>query len=313
MIYLPRFQDIILPTPVARMAGLFRLRVHKPGIGTRIDTGWFPNLITKNGLNEYPVAANIYNKFFVGSGSTAPNENDTSLEQLVAETNDFGGDVTGAQSEPPYYSYFQRTRRFQAGEAAGNLAEVGVGDAANNLFSRALILDENGDPTTITVLADEVLDVSYEIRLYPPTDDLLKEVTISGQLHDTITRASRVTSSSFWAPFGDFDNSVSYNQAYSGDIQDITSRPAGSGYHSSSVAFQAYSADSFERVNAVTWGLNNGNVGASGIRSIMWNERNANGSYQTQYEPRILKDDTKVLTLNFKTAWARRVLLPGEY
>ncbi len=45
---------------------------------------------------------------------------------------------------------------------------MGIGWNANPsgaLFSRALIVDAEGDPTTIAKLADEQLDVEYEFRV----------------------------------------------------------------------------------------------------------------------------------------------------
>ena len=51
----------------------------------------------------------------------------------------------------------------------GNVSELATGWQAsgnNSIYSRALIRDENGNPTSITVLEDEQLRVSWEHRWY---------------------------------------------------------------------------------------------------------------------------------------------------
>src|SRR5690606_35005019 len=52
------------------------------------------------------------------------------------------------------------------GAAAGNVSELTACYAANNTsaMARAVVRDEMGNPTTITVLSDEVLSVTWEWR-----------------------------------------------------------------------------------------------------------------------------------------------------
>ena len=47
---------------------------------------------------------------------------------------------------------------------------------ANQLFSRALIRDGAGNPTTLTVTAIDILTVTYQLRLYRPTTDIVSTV-----------------------------------------------------------------------------------------------------------------------------------------
>ncbi|GAG45715.1 unnamed protein product, partial [marine sediment metagenome] len=109
-----------------------------------------------------------------------------------------------AQGAEPYYGSQTRTWRFDEGDAAGILAEAGIGRGncnidGSDLWSRALIKDGAGDPTTIEVTANEWLDVSYQLRLYPGhlIDDT-GSVLISGQSHDYVMRSSLVTSGATW-------------------------------------------------------------------------------------------------------------------
>ncbi|MES2704843.1 MAG: hypothetical protein V4649_19565 [Bacteroidota bacterium] len=152
------------------------------------ETGWFENLITNNGLDliiTSPAPVFQIKSFipgcYVGTGSAAPAFTDTTLQAYLAGAGQYGADtdhitVTG----PPLYWTRTRHYRFGTGVAAGNLSEVGVGSDFNNLFSRALIKDAFGVPTTITVLADEVLDVSYTLRVYPPVTDSTFNMVVNG-------------------------------------------------------------------------------------------------------------------------------------
>ncbi|MGH8037090.1 MAG: hypothetical protein ACREPD_05045 [Stenotrophomonas sp.] len=138
----------------------------------RVAADWFPNLITNAGLNA--CLANNTTDFIqtcqVGSGSTTPAFTDTALVAMVASSSTEQAHLVGFSSSAPYYGWRRLTVRFATGVAAGNLSEVGM-FGGSLMYSRALIVDGGGSPTTITVLSDEILDVTYEVRSYVPTAD----------------------------------------------------------------------------------------------------------------------------------------------
>lgn len=240
----------------------------------------------------------------VGSGSTAPVATQSALVNRIAGTNTVQDATTGAQSSAPYYGWARRTYRFAQGVAAGNLSEVGVGWATSgSLFSRALILDGGGSPTTITVLSDEVLDVTYELRRYPGTVDLTGTVVLGGVTHNWVSRALAVTSPLRWAAFS--NQRLTQATAYSGDIGAVTaSAPAGTA-SSLSITALAYGAGSLVRSVEVTASLDQGNL-AGGVRSVGVTSSSGAGGYQIRFDPAIPKDNTKVLTLTIRHSWARR-------
>src|SRR6056297_3576288 len=180
------------------VAGRYRLRVGKRGQAPRIDTGWFDNIITDAGLNLMG-GAGYMDSCQVGSGSTTPTVGDTALVTYVAGTGTIQEETKTAEASAPYYGSTTTTYRFAEGDAAGNLSEVGIGTATSGgtLFSRALITDGGGSPTSITVLADEFLDVTYQIQIVPPTGDItVADVTDSGPagtVHSITLRACAVT------------------------------------------------------------------------------------------------------------------------
>ena len=285
-------------------AGWFKIEAIRPDGTRRVLADWFPNLILNGGLDRMGENGDYLNWCQVGSGSTAPIAAQTALVNRIAGTNTHQASVAGAQASAPYYGWYRRTDRFAAGVAAGNLSEVGVGWATSgSLFSRALILDGGGNPTTITVLSDEVLDVTYELRRYPGTVDLTGTVVLDGVTHNWVSRAAGVTDSRYWA--GTSEMALDWPRAYNGDIGAVTALTPSGTSGTLSATLLAYSSGSYTRATTVSAGLNDSNL-SGGIRSILISSYSGVGSYQIQFDPAIPKDNTKVLSLTIQHSWARR-------
>lgn len=301
------------------VAGLFKIEAFRADVegneipgSRRVAADWFPNLITDNGLNLIGSSSTWLTWCQVGSGSTPPVALDTALVSRIAGTSTRDITAFGAQSAAPYFAWRRNTYRFAEGVAAGNIAEVGVGAATTgNLLSRALILDGSGNPTTIQVLADETLDVTYEFRYYPPTVDWIGSVTLAGIDHAVLGRAANVTSgsdSAGWVvnPQGStstFPGAAAWMLAFNGGLGLITSSPSGAQSGASATSDASYSAGSHQRSGTVTWGLSSGNL-SGGVGSVLI--KHGVGAYQFGFTPPIPKDATKILTLTFRHSWARR-------
>ena len=286
-------------------AGWFKIEATRPDGTRRVLADWFPNLILNGGLDRMGANFDYLNWCQVGSGSTAPVATQTALVNRIAGTNTQQADVNGAQASAPYYGWRRRTYRFAQGVAAGNLSEVGVGWATSgSLFSRALILDGGGSPTTITVLSDEMLDVTYELRRYPGTVDLTGTVVLDGVTHNWVSRAAGVTDQIAWSGTGEM--ALDWASAYDGDIRSATaSSPSGTS-QALSITALAYGSGSYTRAFTVSAGLNDGNL-VGGIRSILTGSYGyGHGRYQIQFDPAIPKNNTKVLSLTIQHTWARR-------
>ena len=101
-----------------------------------------------------------------------PTVSDTGLQSIMASSSAVSGSSNGAQVYAPYYAWKRKTFTFEVGAVVGIVGElVLVGAAAVEIYSRALARDGNGNPAAITVLADEVLRVTYEHRYYPILHD----------------------------------------------------------------------------------------------------------------------------------------------
>lgn len=314
----------------ALFAGRFKLEAFKtdadgneiPGT-RRVAAEWFSNLITDAGLDLMGTQRGWGNNgqwlyaCGVGSGSTVPAFTDTALVAQVARTASKQADTNGAQGSAPYFGWRRITYRFATGVAAGNLSEVGIFSAmtGGTCCSRALIVDGSGSPTTITVLSDETLDVTYELRNYPPTTDSTwtANLTINGTsiTHSGTVRASLVTTSSCWkfTESSDADGGIITIRSSSScrvfsttTLGSITGQPSGTSSPQSNTTASSYVNGTFARNHTLTYGLTDGNV-TGGIGSITIST--LLGAYQANFSPVIPKDGTKVFTLGVRVSWGR--------
>lgn len=302
------------------LEGRYMLVATKPDGSKRVLADWFENLILDGGLNRLG-SGGVWNQAQVGTGSTAPDVAQSSLATLLATTTTITSTVAGTNSPTNTYAWGRRTYRFAEGVAAGNLSEVGVGWGAG-LFSRSLIKDEFGNPTTITVLSDEVLDVVYEVRMYPTMTDQTVVLTInstpytftirpalfSGDQTSTIqwpwnvvafmTNGATVTSNLYmaWSAYGVGAALAAITGIISGTQVVSSSNPA---IINSFTA--AYVNNSYQRQCRVRFGLDAGSVSFAGF--LM---NNVLGTYQITVSPALAKDATKIFSLDYTLSWARR-------
>lgn len=305
----------ITPFNVTRtVAGRFKIHALRldvdgneiPG-SRRLAADWFDNLVVNAGLDRMGQASDYLSTCMVGSGSTAPAVGDTQLQARIASTISVQSDTNGMVVSPRY-GWRRITFRFAAGVAAGNLSEVGVGWSTVSVFSRALILDGSGNPTTITVLADEVLDVTYELRAYVNESDVTFNVDISGVTYACVLRPANIGGSQGLQ----IGQEVTINTANraggvrtteSSTLGSVTSMPSGP---QSSMDFtnNAYVNGTYYRNHTLTAGLNLSNF-STGIGAITIS--NTFSDFQISFTPKIPKDSTKVLTLQARSTWARHV------
>lgn len=332
MILVPKRKELVIAAqmPSTRFGGFFKLDAIKPDGRVRPLTGWFPNLITNNGLDLLGAVNSWNDTVCVGSGNTAPAITDTALVSVVAATTTQFANAFAVQSSAPYYGSVTKTWQFAQGAAAGNLAEVGVGKTSTNLLSRALIVDGGGAPTTITVLATEYLNVTYQLRMLAPTADVTGTVVLGGIGYNYTIRASRVTQSAFvhgWLLHGRNTAAGQGNMApdlmagmiaaYPGTstISTVTGGPSGIPVNNGTAANSGYSSGSYNRDSTYTWAVSDGNltggIGAIEVGMGSYFQQGdgtlagGRGNFQIGFATPIPKDNTKQLTLNFRLSWTR--------
>lgn len=277
----------------------------------------FENLILDSGLNCLGTGGPI-NGACVGAGTTAPTNSDTSLASMlrVTSTQQSIAELAGSTTAP-YYAEWRIVYRFPAGTAAGNLSEVGLGWNANpwantmgGLWCRALIKDSEGNPTTITVLSDEVLDIVYTLQLHPPASDVTGTFNLSGVAYQYTLRPSSVNlrSANGWSAESIILSGVTsgWGTAFTGGIGAVTSGPSGT-YGDITIDQQTYVNGSKQSVFNVTAGLNSANL-SGGIRSMDFHI--SGNCWQAEFSKvsdgsTIPKNNTNVLTFPFWVSWDR--------
>ena len=294
------------------MSGKYKIMVGKKPGGVeseqRIVTDWFPNLITNGGLER--LAEHEFDDISaycqVGTGSTAPAFTDTTLISYLANTKS----VSDVDSVNLITLYQQKIRTYSFGEgvAAGNLAEVGVGWATSgSLFSRALILDSEGDPTTITVLSDEYLTVIYSYRIYGILADTTGSVTFTGDIGGTYgytIRHGRYRIGYYEFGLNRAMNWNAINQfctVFDGTIGAINEDPSGNASGSTNTV-AAYTPSSLLIATTVSLTPAQGNFDDS-IKSCRFP---LNCFWQVEFDPVIPKTDQDSLSLTFELTWGRK-------
>lgn len=295
---------------LVRPQGHFKLSTNLRG-----QIAEFPNLILNSGLNLLATHDPYIEYCFVGSGNTPPTVNDTNMESFVASTKNRPIIDGGVSTSTPYYSYQRTVFRFSEGTAVGNLAEVGVGVISSGnriLFCRTLIKDSFGNPTTITLLPDEILEVTYELRHYVPVGDTTGTITLTGNIggtYDYILRPSKVTTYHpnaiiGWSGSGNYrSNYPSHTYAYSGGLGPITDTPTGSYSSATSSKEESYVTGTYSAAVTYFFGVDAGNI-PGGIKSI--NFTMGTGRYQVEFTPAIPKTNKDTLSLTFGYSWARK-------
>lgn len=149
------------------IGAIFQLTVRKLVDNSVVkQTPKFPNLVLDAGLAQM-AKGSWGGTIYVGTGNSEPNVQQTQLDTMIAQTSSTtsSNDTTNTTVKP-YYTAITNTYRFGAGAAKGNLTEVGFGWRGGKCWNRSLIKDVHGRPTTLTILDDEFLDVTIEIRVY---------------------------------------------------------------------------------------------------------------------------------------------------
>lgn len=307
-----------------KVAGYYKMEAVKISTGDRRDlTGWFPNIITNGGLDRMATSYDYLNYCQVGTGSTAPSASDIALVSRVGAssgTNAWQSGIFSVNSTSPYYRITRIVSRLTPGQAIGNLSEVGMGWASTGgLFSRALILDSYGNPTNITVLSDEYLDVTYEYRFYPEESDITGSIILTGNKGGTYNYTLRCGligthvlqgNTSYGNSPVAMNNNYGINatnsqfKAYDGSIGALTGTPSGNVLPliTAYKTVSSYKAGTRTLTSTILLPISGGNL-SGGIKSILFPWGNVH--YQIEFDTAILKTSEDTLSLTFTHTWAR--------
>ena len=288
--------------------GFISLAVGKTINNPRYKTE-FKNLIVDQGLNNAASTSinTLVTRCKVGSSSDIPTTSDTALGQQVGSyTPVITSFYNHSSGNPVWYTYGRFTYTFPVGTITGDLREIGFFDSSDNMFSHALIKDGAGNPTAVTVLADEQLFVTYEVRKYPAETDQTGTFILSINGVDTsfsyTARPALINttiSTNYWHgphQLGVDTDIVAYESQTLGTV---TVTPTGTAVEGSGT-IDTYVADSFKSTLNCVFDPSIANF-TDGIGSMML----CNG-FQVSFNPPIPKTSDRRLVLPLSIIYSRR-------
>lgn len=300
------------------VSGRYHLHIYNQRTKTSREIPWFDNLILNIGLDKIGSAdGGVATQCGVGTDSTPPDVNQTGLisplgARVGCKDTD---DVSGISSVPPYYCYQRRKFIFEANTIVGNLTEIAVGWANNNVstFSRTLI-QENGTPVTLSILEDEILTVTYELRIYPDMTSKNRSFQVIGNSIAVVCKPAYVNNSTYWGSkicketiVTQMDNKtgVTYFNGYIGT--EFTS-PSGTPLTpldtcppmvATPYVNGTYYRDFIFNCNAASCNLE------GGIKAALWKLGGTFGAFQYEFTPALPKTLEYTLKLTLRYIWGR--------
>jgi hypothetical protein len=306
----------VITLPETKIQGFVSYEIQDSEGNTLRKVNPKPQFIVDSGLNglSTTAAADLCGFCRVGTGTAAPN---AAQSNLVSQHGSASGGATGAVSAnsgaAPWWHSYTRTYTFAANTITGAaLAELGFFSLATGgtMFSRFLFVDGVGDPAPITMLAGEILIITYEIRTYVPNTDVTGSfnITINGTPtnFDYVIRAARANTF-VWYPTNQQVSVASYSAFETSTLGSITTTPSGTASNTTAVNNSAYVNGDFFSTSGCTFSNTQANF-TTGIGSLCPCSFFSNERYQISFTPKIPKTSLDQLVFGptfFKQSWAR--------
>ena len=298
------------------MTGEFRCVVKKSDGSTKIDTGYQKNLILNQGLDFFGggKGADMMAYCVIGSGNSQPvytqNKLDTAITGVVGSLDSYKYDYDAARDGNLYKTNTVCKYSF-TGLNNVNISEVGLASNYSNkttyyLCTRALIKDSQGNPTTITVLSGEILEVYYKLwAIYDTTDKTGQINVLDGAGNQAPYNYKARLMKVGDAAYSGYVSFLSRKQyLYSGDLVAITGTPSGELYSSSSLQVSPYVLGSYKSVYSfeVAISAGNGKIRTYALAVL--------GYWQIRFgsvadDSPITKTSTQTLSIPIEVSWGR--------
>lgn len=304
------------------------VNLHKGRLGpdgepvTREHISSFKNLVLDTGLQRIGESDDWINWLHLGSGIQAPHPLQNALQNPTYKgTGVAPGTHTtmGVNISDPLKPYTWLRRIFRVTPRGENrtYAEMGVGWNDSNLFSRTLIKDPQGNPNTISILGDEYLDVTYEVRQYMPVDTVVYEVvptgddveprtiTVRGSMLNTLSNSfgwglARSSSNADPHTIVGHATGANHNRFFTGGLGGLYQSPQGSGVGS------AFNRKSLVRTSATSATITltrelPDNVGL--LRSLQVSQEGY--CFQMEFDPPFNKSNEDRFSISYSISWGR--------
>lgn len=277
------------------------------------DFGESPNMLL-DGFFERFASGNLdtYRWYmFVGSGTTPVDATQTQLVSQVGNNDQmFPRSNDNVKVGNDYIASTTGVAEWGIGDIVGNISEAGIRlgtISGSTVDSRALIVDSQGNPTTITVTAEDKLVISYTLKYIIPTQPHTSVIDFAGVQTTCTLETINALRKDIWSldtALATFGTSLNYSGA-----QELVNNPeigATSSFKRSNIS-KTYSKPStgvrrlsfFATTEDCNEPLGLKYLATSGIRSY------SHMALGMHFDPPIPKDNTKTLTLNLDFALTR--------
>ena len=291
----------------------------------RLDTGFFPNVITNLGLDAIGNNRDLFSFCAVGGGNSTPLNTNTKLDNFLAVGSQISSD-SKFDYDPVRDTEFYKCSRTVGYRFTGldnkNISEVGLVDdyrpELHSAFTRTLIKNSNGDPTVITVLSGEILELHY--RLWQVFDLKDKDQVVTAMIDGVevpvnvkirLAGVGSANVSGYWGYHNVVGKGVayaggSYARFGTGEIGKITGLISGeTSEFYSGMSWEAYQPSTYKRKFYVNTSITEA---VHPIRSFLF--FTGLGAYQVRFgtvagDLPIDKTKQDILQLGFEVSWGR--------
>lgn len=132
----------------------------------------------------------MFPRLYLGTGTDAATRTQTDL----TSKDDTGRYLDHDSSTTTHARYYEgdntirtslvKTYKSEKGGASGTWSELGLANSDGIMVTRSLIKNEAGNPTTINILADEYLTITYRVNLYTKVAAASGTITVLGETYN---------------------------------------------------------------------------------------------------------------------------------
>lgn len=268
------------------------------------------NLLLDNFFRQLNLNNNVFGKYMtirIGTGATPPAFSDTKLDQNYSYS--VGGGSLSNNSKynvfalnadtGKYESYLEYEFKFSLGSISLNMSELGM-EYNGTLISRALVKDQLGEPTTITVTDKDELTIYYRIDVSTSYEDIVYNVDVD--IDGTITPTEVTTRWGVPCYPQDLTDTSDRFRVHPDEIKPIGQNFSSGGYDISSLTTTG------DPDTGTTWSTtlpaSRANF-SEGISSMGRVNNNDQVYIQFGFNPPIMKTDQQTVAIAFGTKYVR--------
>lgn len=304
------------------IAGEVRCTVTGVNGEVKTDTGYQKNLILNQGLDFFGGGngGSMFSKCVIGAGNSSPDITQVALDSFLAiasgvaagSSYSYTPDASNEYKTYSTYSYtFSGLNNVTISEVG--LVSNGSTSADYYLCTRALIKDNSGVATSITVLQGEILTIHY--RLWRVVSTLTQNYVIDvsdgvGGLtpYNVAVKPVTVGNANYWGTIGisiQLDTRYSFYVSTT-DNSAVNSAPTYQNIQLKDYNNKPYVTNSYKRGFYINASITQGNAA---IRSI-WTDYASAVPFQVRFgsvadDSPLLKTGTHSLNMNFEFSWGR--------